>query len=134
MQSHLHMSEAKAFRFTDHYNWKYLKYFIWKLLPSEFCISFLMACVLWSYSKLWKCYLSFGDTDSEFIFFFNTKQNKFLPSHCCIVLYRRPCNKLNNEWTVDSFTCNLLAFLAGKNIRKGQFLFLVSLIIKKRWQ
>lgn len=24
LQSHLYMSEAKSFRFTDHYNWKYL--------------------------------------------------------------------------------------------------------------
>lgn len=100
LQNHLYMSEAKAFRFTDHYNWEYLLNISFGSCYSQnFRYHFLWP-VLWSYSKLWKSFLSFGNTDSEFLFFFlNTKQNKFFLSQCCIMLYHLVVHATN--WTIN---------------------------------
>lgn len=47
-----------------------------------------MACVLWLYSKLWKCYLSFDGVDGEFVLFpLIVEQNKFLILQHIVMCY-----------------------------------------------
>lgn len=101
LQCHLYnMSEAKSFRFTDHYNWRYLlnlhlEAAVLKILD---IISYGNTCVLWLYSKLWKCYLSFGGVDGEFVLFpLIEEQNKFILQHCNVLYHVVHVKNWTNE-------------------------------------
>lgn len=112
------MSEVRSFRFTD-YNWRYLlNTSFWSCYPQNFGYPFFLVSVLWWHSKLWKRYISFGDVDSEFIFFFllTLEQNKFLLLPCWTVLYHAT-NWITNELYIP-LLLNYFNVSKWKNTRK----------------